>query len=173
MPCIELGASCRPENGGPTVGWSLDQKEKIKSAFFIGYVLLQVSRKFTNSQYVQLQLLYNSNYKLRTGCDRYIFEHSVGHSVIFRFEKHYRVMWPLTHLIRVTKKYGQLSFFVVENFVNFVNFQQYWQYYNSDNWKPESMTIFVTWKLRVTLDSICSSCDALWISHSGSECPCR
>ena len=26
--------------------------------------------------------------------------------------------------------------------------------YNSDNWEPEFMTIFVTWQLRVTLDSI-------------------
>ena len=31
--------------------------------------------------------------------------------------------------------------------------------YNSDNWKPDFMTIFVTWQLRVTLDSICNSCD--------------
>ena len=31
--------------------------------------------------------------------------------------------------------------------------------YNSDNWEPESMTIFVTWQLGVTLDSIHNSCD--------------
>ena len=31
--------------------------------------------------------------------------------------------------------------------------------YNSDNWEPESMTIFVTWQLIVTLDSIRNSCD--------------
>ena len=31
--------------------------------------------------------------------------------------------------------------------------------YNSDNWEPEFMTIFVTWQLRVTLDSICNSCN--------------
>ena len=31
--------------------------------------------------------------------------------------------------------------------------------YNSENWEPESMTIFVTWQLRVTLDSIRNSCD--------------
>ena len=31
--------------------------------------------------------------------------------------------------------------------------------YNSDNWEPEFMTIFVTWHLRVTLDSIRNSCD--------------
>ena len=31
--------------------------------------------------------------------------------------------------------------------------------YNSDNWEPEHMTIFVTWQLIVTLDSIRNSCD--------------
>ena len=31
--------------------------------------------------------------------------------------------------------------------------------YNSDNWEPELMTIFVTWQLIVTLDSIRNSCD--------------
>ena len=30
--------------------------------------------------------------------------------------------------------------------------------YNYDNWEPEFMTIFVTWHLRVTLDSIRNSC---------------
>ena len=33
--------------------------------------------------------------------------------------------------------------------------------YNYDNWEPEFMTIFVTWHLRVTLDSIRNSCDVL------------
>ena len=31
--------------------------------------------------------------------------------------------------------------------------------YNSDNWEPEFITIFVTWQLIVTLDSIRNSCD--------------
>ena len=31
--------------------------------------------------------------------------------------------------------------------------------YNAENWEPEFMTLFVTWQLRVTLDSICNSCD--------------
>ena len=31
--------------------------------------------------------------------------------------------------------------------------------YHSDNWEPEFMTIFVSWQLRVTLDSIPNSCD--------------
>ena len=30
---------------------------------------------------------------------------------------------------------------------------------NSDNWEPETMTIFVIWQLIVTLDSIRNSCD--------------
>ena len=31
--------------------------------------------------------------------------------------------------------------------------------YNSHNWEPEFMTISVTWQLRVTLESICNSCN--------------
>ena len=31
--------------------------------------------------------------------------------------------------------------------------------YIPDNWEPEFMTIFVTWQLRVTRDSIRNSCD--------------
>ena len=40
--------------------------------------------------------------------------------------------------------------------------------YNSDNWEPEFMTIFVTWQLIVTLDSIHNSCDVYsntWIMN--------
>ena len=36
--------------------------------------------------------------------------------------------------------------------------------YNSDNWEPEFMTIFVIWQLIVTLDNIRNSCDVLQIS---------
>ena len=32
----------RPTNDSPVVAWSLDQKESIKSAFFIGYVLSEI-----------------------------------------------------------------------------------------------------------------------------------
>ena len=39
--------------------------------------------------------------------------------------------------------------------------------YNSDNWEPEFMTIFVTWQLIVTLDSIRNSCD-VWTKFSPS-----
>ena len=31
--------------------------------------------------------------------------------------------------------------------------------YYSDNWEPEFMTVFVSWQLRMTLDSIRNSCD--------------
>ena len=34
--------------------------------------------------------------------------------------------------------------------------------YNSDNWEHELLIIFVTWQLRVTLDSICNSCDVFF-----------
>jgi len=32
----------KPTNDSPVVAWSLDQKESLKSAFFIGYVIMQV-----------------------------------------------------------------------------------------------------------------------------------
>ena len=41
--------------------------------------------------------------------------------------------------------------------------------YNSDNWEPEFITIFVAWQLRVTLDSIRHSCDVfdcMWITSN-------
>ena len=39
--------------------------------------------------------------------------------------------------------------------------------YNSDNWEPEFMTIFVIWQLIVTLDSIRNSCDVFFdICHN-------
>ena len=37
--------------------------------------------------------------------------------------------------------------------------------YNSYNWEPELMTIFITWQSRVTVDSIRNSCDVLWQSQ--------
>ena len=36
--------------------------------------------------------------------------------------------------------------------------------HNSDNWEPEYMTTFVTWQLRLTLDSICNSCYVYFVS---------
>ena len=38
--------------------------------------------------------------------------------------------------------------------------------YNYDNWEPEFMTIFVSWQLRVTLDSIRNSCDVCNATHA-------
>ena len=38
--------------------------------------------------------------------------------------------------------------------------------YKFNNWEPEFMTPFVTWQLRVTLDSICHSCNILFLHHS-------
>ena len=45
--------------------------------------------------------------------------------------------------------------------------------YNSDNWEPEFMTIFVTWQLIVKLDSIRNSCDVfrILLIFSVSETP--
>ena len=66
---------------------------------------------------------------------------------------------------------------ILANFDYFDHFWQFWTRtstktiletcdiwdtdYNSDNWEPEFMTIFVTWQLIVTLDSIRNSCDVL------------
>ena len=41
--------------------------------------------------------------------------------------------------------------------------------YNSDNWEPKFMTIFVTWQLIVTLDSIRNSCDVSTTSRNESK----
>ena len=44
--------------------------------------------------------------------------------------------------------------------------------YNSDNWKPEFITIFVIWQLIVTLDSIRNSCDVFFVCwHSREKNP--
>ena len=40
-----LPLSSPEKGGGPKVGWTLDQKESIKSALFIGYVIMQVCFK--------------------------------------------------------------------------------------------------------------------------------
>ena len=71
---------------------------------------------------------------------------------------------------------------IIDNYDIYDNYDNYWQVqqfsqqkdnnsnkdndkdnpgtdYNSENQEPEFMTIFVTWQLRVTLDSIRNSCD--------------
>ena len=40
--------------------------------------------------------------------------------------------------------------------------------YNTDNWEPGLMTIFITWQLIVTLDSIRNSCDVIEPKHNNS-----
>ena len=45
--------------------------------------------------------------------------------------------------------------------------------YNSDNWEPEFMTIFVAWQLIVTLDSIRNSCDVFANSPNYSDADTR
>ena len=44
--------------------------------------------------------------------------------------------------------------------------------YNSDNWEPEFMTIFVTWQLIVTLDSIRNSCDVFFNLYLHKDIDC-
>ena len=58
--------------------------------------------------------------------------------------------------------------------INWDNFSLFWQLrrhceiwdigYNSDNWEPEFMIIFVIWQSIVTLDSIRNSCNVFLIA---------
>ena len=93
-----------------------------------------------------------------------------------------RDLWPLRHLIRVmrrhdltkTKKMTKTNTKTMTN-TNTNTFREHLQRANlvtcdmwdtdyiSDNWEQYFLTIFVTWQLRVTLDSIHNSCDVLWI----------
>ena len=53
-----------------------------------------------------------------------------------------------------------ISFFSQLFFFKFCSTCDIWDTdYNTDNWEPGIMTIFVTWQLIVTLDSIRNSCD--------------
>ena len=73
------------------------------------------------------------------------------------------MVWPLRHLIKVMRKHDLTNILTI--FDNFGhndthNTSDIWDTdYNSDNWEPEFMTLFVTWQLIVTLDSIRNSCD--------------
>ena len=99
-----------------------------------------------------------------------------------------RDLWPLRHLI-IFGKFSDFwkIFRFLEDFQIFGRFSDFWRIfrfledfqifgrqqqqqrqrtcdiwdtdYNSDNWEPEFMTIFVIWQLIVTLDSIRNSCD--------------
>ena len=55
-----------------------------------------------------------------------------------------RDLWPLRHLIRVMRRH----------YLTKIDLPTYLP----TNWVPEFMTIFVAWQLRVTLDSIHTSC---------------
>ena len=83
--------------------------------------------------------------------------------VLLRYNKRCdsRDLWPLWHLFRVmrwpdlTKKPLRCC--------------DIWDTdYNTDNWEPEFMTIFVIWQLIVTLDSIRNSCD-VFVSRTRRE----
>ena len=86
-----------------------------------------------------------------------------------------RDFWPLRHLIRVMRVHDMTKKRQWQRQI-----QRQWQRqihkehlqrailvtcdiwdtdYIPDNWEPEFMTIFVTWQLRVTRDSIRNSCD--------------
>ena len=79
----------------------------------------------------------------------------------------------LKNKITFFDKFDNLNFLTILTiFYNFWQFWQFWPFgqlrwqswrldtdWKSDNWEPEFMTIFVTWQLRVTLDSIRNSCD--------------
>jgi hypothetical protein len=70
----------------------------------------------------------------------------------------------LTFLIIFTIFYNLNNFNLVFQFCHFDDWKDnpgdLWDTdYNSDNWEPEFMTIFVTWQLIVTLDSIRNSWD--------------
>ena len=82
-------------------------------------------------------------------------------TLILTLQSDPRDFWPLRHLIRVmrhdlTRKKDKDKDKQKEQWLTC----DIWDTdYNWDNWEPEFMTIFVTWQLRVTLDSIRNSCD--------------
>ena len=90
--------------------------------------------------------------------------------------------------------FGYFSLTILTKFDNFYYFWQFWQFFEVWQfwlywqswwpvtfetlifWKPEFMTIFVTWQLRVTLDSIRNYCDvyyyySVWVSGGCIWCP--
>ena len=114
--------------------------------------------------------------------------HWLSDFLILTLQSDPRDLWPLRHLIRVmgrhdlTKKYPPaypltyLTTYVppLENTLNELSLGIWdiWDTdYNTDNWEPGLMTIFVTWQLIVTLDSIRNSCDVLfWDSKFSCNC---
>ena len=81
-----------------------------------------------------------------------------------------RDLWPLRHLFRVMRRHDMTKKIDKDKYKNKdilrtrpkSNPRDFWDTdYNFDNWELEFMTIFVTWQLIVTLDSIRNSCDVL------------
>ena len=77
-------------------------------------------------------------------------------------ENNPRDLWPLRHLIRMMRGHELTNNNTVTKTIP--QTCDIWDTnYNSDNWEPEFMTICVAWQLRVTLDSIRTSCDVYGI----------
>ena len=89
----------------------------------------------------------------------------------------YDYLWIFVTMSAIYDNFWQFLH-ILANLANLDSFDNFWQFwtttnkktilktcdiwdtdYNSDNWEPEFMTIFVTWHARVTLDSIRNSCD--------------
>ena len=90
-----------------------------------------------------------------------------------------RDLWPLRHLFRVMRRHDMTKKNWQRQWQRQIQRQRQWQKqrhfenrrailetcdiwdtdYNSYNWEPEFMIIFVTWQLIVTLGSIRNSCD--------------
>ena len=90
-------------------------------------------------------------------------------------------LWPLRHLIKVMRGRDLTNKKTMtktnKNTTTKTEKNTFWDYiqrailipcdiwdtdYISDNWEPEFMTIFVTWKSSVARDSICNSYDVLY-----------
>ena len=78
-----------------------------------------------------------------------------------RFGRFLEDFWKIFRFLEDFQIFGRFSdFWKIFRFLdNPRNFDIWDTVYNSDNWEPEFMTIFVIWQLIVTLDSIRNSCD--------------
>ena len=75
--------------------------------------------------------------------------------------------WEIFRFLEDFQIFGRFSdFWKIFRFLDNPRTFDIWDtVYNSDNWEPEFMTIFVIWQLIVTLDSIRNSCDVLETLH--------
>ena len=74
--------------------------------------------------------------------------------------ENYENFWQLTTML--TTQTITFAIFTIEKTI-LENCDIWDTEYNSDNREPEFMTIFVTWQLIVTLDSIRNSCDVFFL----------